>query len=170
MSVIFTVPGEPQGKARPRVTKFGAYTPEKTVAYEQLIRTQYMAAAHRLGERPDMFAEQDVTIVAYFRIPKSEPAWVRQAMLEGNIRPKRKPDLDNIIKVVCDALNKFAWHDDAQVTHVACAKYYGATPHLQVEIRAIQEEHGHETGTDSRLDGAAGGRGGDEKGGKAGRG
>ena len=39
--IAFTVPGQPQGKGRPRVGKIGAharlFTPQKTVAYEGLV-------------------------------------------------------------------------------------------------------------------------------------
>ena len=37
--VKFTVPGNPVGKARPRMTRSGhAYTPDKTVSYENLVK------------------------------------------------------------------------------------------------------------------------------------
>ena len=41
MSIVFTVLGEPVGKARQRVTRFGTYTPEATTMYENLIKTEY---------------------------------------------------------------------------------------------------------------------------------
>ena len=44
--IEFTIPGDPRGKARPRVVRLknGAsmsYTPDKTVAYEELIRQRF---------------------------------------------------------------------------------------------------------------------------------
>ena len=45
----FTIPGAPQGKARPKVVRRGAfskaYTPEKTVNYEALVKLSYQQAA-----------------------------------------------------------------------------------------------------------------------------
>lgn len=43
MKIKFIIPGEPQGKARPRVVRMKSgrsmsYTPDKTVAYEELVR------------------------------------------------------------------------------------------------------------------------------------
>ena len=39
--IVFTVPGEPQGKGRPRIGRVGQharmFTPAKTVAYEGLV-------------------------------------------------------------------------------------------------------------------------------------
>ena len=32
-------------------------------------------------------------------------------MLEGVIRPSKKPDIDNVVKVIADSLNKIAYKD-----------------------------------------------------------
>ncbi len=71
MKVRFTVPGEPFGKQRPKFSTahgFGrAYTPSKTVSYENLVKTVY---TDECGIRfPD--EELAVDIQAYFSIPKS---------------------------------------------------------------------------------------------------
>ena len=36
------VPGEPMGKQRPRLSKFGTYTPTKTVNYETFVKEIYV--------------------------------------------------------------------------------------------------------------------------------
>ena len=43
MQAIFTVNGAPEGKARPRVTTRGTYTPHKTAAYEKLVQMSFRA-------------------------------------------------------------------------------------------------------------------------------
>ena len=43
-------------------------------------------------------------------------------MLQGNISPTKKPDADNVIKIVLDAMNKFAFKDDTQVTKLDIEK------------------------------------------------
>jgi len=45
-----------------------------------------------------------------------------------------KPDLDNIMKVVCDALNQIAYRDDSQIVSAYLAKMYSDTPRVEVEI------------------------------------
>lgn len=50
MKIKFIIPGEPQGKARPRVVRMKSgrsmsYTPDKTVAYEELVRQRFLAEA-----------------------------------------------------------------------------------------------------------------------------
>lgn len=39
-------------------------------------------------------------------------------------RPDKKPDADNILKAVLDALNGVAYEDDRQVVEVLCIKKY----------------------------------------------
>ena len=75
-----------------------------------------------------------VWINADFRIPKSVSKRKREAMVAGHIRPTRKPDADNIAKVVCDALNGLAWHDDSQVVMLHVEKRFAEEPEVCVTI------------------------------------
>lgn len=127
--VEFIIPGDPRGKARPRVvrTRDGrsmAFTPDKTIAYEELIRQRF----RQQWEREDLpFPDKTpvcVKITAGFGIPKSTSKKARLAMLAGQIGPTKKPDMDNIAKIVLDALNGFAWHDDVQVLDLHISKFY----------------------------------------------
>ena len=65
-----------------------------------------------------------VTIKAYHPIPRSAPKYKREAMLSGELVPLTKPDADNVLKLVLDALNGLAYLDDKQVTRLR----YRATP------------------------------------------
>lgn len=40
------------------------------------------------------------------------------------ISPTKKPDIDNIVKVVLDAMNKFAFKDDTQIVKLEVEKLY----------------------------------------------
>lgn len=134
-SVDFTVYGDPQGKARPRVTMHGTYTPKKTRDYEKHVLLSYdMQCA---GAMFPADAALQVVINAYFPIPKSAGKRKRDRMQEGEIRPKVKPDLDNIAKAICDALNGNAWRDDAQVVSLHVQKYYDEKPRCEVQIRTV---------------------------------
>ncbi len=136
MELTFTVPGEPRGKGRPRFSKTGhTYTDSETKAYENKI-TAYYRKAHGASKVPDT-AFVSVDVVAYLPIPKS----ATQAQLAGmegkTILPSRKPDVDNILKAVLDALNGVAYKDDARVHRTSCAKFYAAEPRLEVTIEAV---------------------------------
>ncbi len=136
-NICFTVPGPPQGKARPKVVRLKngfshTYTPDKTVAYEELVRIRYKAAAHGFKFGDD--AQVVVQITARFQIPASKSKKIRFAMRSGQIRPAKKPDCDNIVKIVCDALNGFAYKDDAQVVLAQVAKEYTDEPRTDVSL------------------------------------
>lgn len=138
-TIRFTIPGNPFGKQRPRVVSRGrfstAYTPKETVQYENLVKLCYEQAAK--GERFPDDAMLDVEIVAYYEIPKSTAKKKRAAMLSQEIRPTKKPDGDNIAKVVCDSLNSIAYHDDAAVVEIHVSKFYAEVPHVDVTITQI---------------------------------
>lgn len=135
----FIVEGKPQGKARARtfynsrVGKMQSITPEQTKSYENLIRWSYKAAGGKyLGEKT-----LQVHIEAVYPIPKAFNKTKQGEALGGGIRPTTKPDCDNIIKVVLDALNGVAYYDDKQVVCVSCNKYYGKIGFLSIEINEI---------------------------------
>ena len=78
-----------------------------------------------------------VRIIATFSIPKSWPK-VKAAMVEnGLVRHISKPDLDNVIKEVGDALNKIVWVDDSQINEIVAKKQYGIRPRLEISVISI---------------------------------
>ena len=133
----FTVPGPPQGKARartfynPRIGRSVSYTPDKTVLYENLIKSRYIEAADGIYDSQDPIR---IRIYAYFEPTKSVGKKKRQQMLSGDISPTKKPDADNIAKVVCDALNGLAYHDDSQICEIYVKKLYGEVSRLEISI------------------------------------
>ena len=74
-------------------------------------------------------------ITAYYSIPKSTSKKKRALMERFQIRPMKKPDNDNIVKVVQDALNEVAFHDDVQVVDCQLRKFYSDNPRLVVTIQ-----------------------------------
>lgn len=138
MRAKFCIHGEPQGKGRPRFSTVCGHvkprTPDETVLYENLVKTEYRQQA---GVRFPDDAMLDVRIFAYYSMPKSVSKKKRQAMLDKKIRPTKKPDFDNIGKVICDSLNGIAYRDDAQVVDSMVRKFYGETPKVVVTIEEI---------------------------------
>lgn len=143
-SIRFVVPGQPFGKQRPKFSRAGqyvkTYTPGETVSYENLVKVMYQQAAK--GKRFSDDAMLDVRIIAYYGIPKSTSKKKRKAMLEHIIRPAKKPDWDNIGKIVCDSLNKVAYHDDSAVVDAQVRKFYSEQPRVDVTIRQIGGKNG----------------------------
>lgn len=140
--IRFTIHGEPQGKGRPKFSKRGniaiARTPEKTVIYENLVRMEYQRQCgnFRFGDDEQLC----MTVNAYYAIPKSVSKAKKQAMLNGKIKPTKKPDVDNVLKVIADSLNQIAYRDDAQIVRAIINKRYALTPCVCVEIEPMNEQ------------------------------
>lgn len=136
MRADFCILGEPRGKGRPRFSTVCGHvkprTPEDTVLYENLVKTEYRRQTNEI-RFPDN-AMLDVRVIAYYSIPKSISKKKRQAMLDRQIRPTKKPDADNIQKVICDSLNGLAYRDDAQIVDCQVRKFYSDRPRVVVTI------------------------------------
>jgi Holliday junction resolvase RusA-like endonuclease len=138
--MFFEVPGTPRGKQRPRVVRQNgrtiSFTPDQTVQYENLVRWCYKTTENSKRFPDDMPLK--VIINAYYEIPKSASKKKRAQMLDGELRPTKKPDADNIAKIICDALNGIAYRDDAQVVTCIIQKWYSEEPSVSVEIEEIE--------------------------------
>lgn len=137
MKAKFVVLGEPQGKGRPKFSRVGNHvqtrTPDETVIYENLIKTEYQRQCR--GLRFQDGDQLDVRIMAFYAIPASVSKKRRRMMLDRQIRPGKKPDWDNIGKVVTDSLNQVAYRDDAQVVDAQVRKFFSEQPRLEVTIQ-----------------------------------
>lgn len=130
MTVTFTVKSKPQGKGRPRMANGHCYTPQSTRDYEKLIAQEYkMQARAYFANVPLM-----VQITAWMPIPKATSKANREKMLNGDIAPTGKADIDNICKAVLDALNGVAYKDDTQVVKLHASKCYSNDGFLLVSI------------------------------------
>lgn len=137
--MTFTVEGSPQGKRRPRFTTVNgyarAYEHDSDALYENQIKLTFQNA------RPndyDLYEKAlSVRITALFDIPKAFSKVKTQRALRGEIRPVKKPDSDNIAKVVCDALNGIAYKDDTQIVELIVIKTYALRPAVIVTIEEV---------------------------------
>lgn len=125
MRVEFTIP-RIQPKERPRITRNGhVYTPPRTVKYEDEVRFLYNIQCGYVFE-------EAVGVEMRFYIQK--PKTVKRKY------PTVVPDLDNLVKAICDGLNpcsksKGAWRDDSQVVDLIATKRYTDEPdRVEVEI------------------------------------
>lgn len=130
--VTFTIPGKPHAKKRPRFSrKIGrAFNPAENDKAETSIG--YIAMQHfpQAIEGPVI-----VEIVCTFAVPKS---WSKKKAAELIHRPHtQKPDGDNLLKTVKDALNRIAWADDGQVFDARVRKYWGLSDQTVVIVEAV---------------------------------
>ena len=134
---MITVYGKPQGKGRPRYTVRGghavAYTPEGTRRYEEQIRQAWQEQ----DDRDFGPAALALVLTAYYPVPSKARKAEREAMLSGQVPVTDKPDLDNLLKAVMDALNGTAYEDDKQITHINAARFYSDRPRVEIDLIPI---------------------------------
>lgn len=128
--IEFEILEKPQGKARPRICRYGTYTPEKTKNYEELVK--YTFKSKYTGLEP-LEGAIEANITAIFEVPKSYSKKRRAELLENQVHTI-KPDTDNIAKIVLDSLNGLAFKDDSQVTKLTVVKMYGEQAKVIVKL------------------------------------
>lgn len=133
MKYEFEVPGVIKGKGRPRVNSYTGqvYTPSTTKDYEYLVEQYFLL---KYPKFKPVEGRVEVKISAIFSIPKSTKKQDVQKMLENEISPTKKPDIDNIVKIILDAMNKFAFKDDTQITRLNVEKVYGTEEKVVITI------------------------------------
>lgn len=134
--VMFNVDCTPVGKGRPRFRRQGnfvrTYSDKKTLDFEDLVR---QAAIKAMGSSEPL--ETPVALFCYVRlpVPQSHSKKRTMACLEGLERPAKKPDLDNIVKAVSDAINTIIFKDDAQVVSLHATKKYDSNSGIEILVK-----------------------------------
>ena len=101
------------------------YTSKQTSEYEKLVKASYMTVSK-------MFFKKDIPLEINIT------AFFNGKFLNGDWATK-KPDSDNIIKIILDGLNKVAYHDDAQICKLSFEKRYSKIPRVEVKIKNLEE-------------------------------
>lgn len=135
--IEFIVYGEPVAQGRPRATTINGrvkmYDPKKSSEYKNYIRL--VASQHAPKELLDGPLQLDVKI--YKPTLKSFSKKKKEMAEQGILRPTTKPDVDNYVKAIKDALKNVIWKDDSQVVDLQVSKYYSEKPRIEVKIEQI---------------------------------
>lgn len=130
-TISLTIPGEPMAKQRPKWFKHGTYTPEKTVGYESYIKELF---ATKYSEFMPKDRALLINIWAGLLMPKSASKKKVAEMKLGIIAPEKRPDVDNLLKTVMDALEKLAYKNDSQICKAIIEKDFSERPRLEITI------------------------------------
>lgn len=116
------VPGQPVGKGRPRVTRTGhAFTPKKTRAWEASASTLF-----RIANKSKRQIEGPVGLWVEAVAARPKRLQRRNDPVDRIWRQSR-PDGDNVLKIVADALEKAGViQNDSQIVEWFCRSYYAA--------------------------------------------
>lgn len=129
--IFLRIPLKPVAKGRPRFTRLGrAYTPDQTRNYEREVAKW---AKHNYSGKP-LSGPLQVAIVFCFVRPVSQGSPKSKKFRE---RPNCKPDLENLSKSVCDALNGILWVDDSEICRLQLSKIYGDAEFTQLLVEPL---------------------------------
>lgn len=131
----FRINGKPQGKARPRFKRIGpyvsTYNTKSTQDYEKKVK--YSVLEQCKDEiRLNYQGRIKVLIMAYFKPNKSISKKKYNELI--NTEYLKKPDCDNIAKIILDSLNKIVYKDDSQIHELVVKKKYSDEEYVDVTI------------------------------------
>jgi Holliday junction resolvase RusA-like endonuclease len=122
--VSFTVPGEPVGK--PRMTRRDKWQKRDCVLRYRDYCDRIRAAAQEISHIPDK-----IEAFVYIAMP---PSWSQRKKKEMAGHPHRtKPDGDNLLKAVCDAL----FEEDSVLWSKHVEKFWCWEGQERTEIRVL---------------------------------
>ena len=129
----FFVSTIPSGQARPRFVRMGnfvkTYDPKESKGYKLDIKYQVMAS------HPVKMAGP-LTMTVDFMMPRPKAHYGAKG-----IKPnaphyhEKKPDIDNLIKGLCDALTGILWDDDTQISVLLATKKYTDVPGIKIYLQ-----------------------------------
>lgn len=140
--LTFSIPGEPTGWSR--ATPVPGQAADGTL-YVRMLTTEAARKAQAEVKRifrakyPDHRPWTGPVLLNFtvvFGVPKSFSKALREAAARGELYATKKPDKDNIEKLICDALNGIAFVDDQQVMGGGI-KRYGTPPRIDVSLRLL---------------------------------
>lgn len=134
--IMIVIPGKPCAWQRARSNgKVRFDSPEQ--ARNKLTISQIGAEAMR-GRAP-LEGPIEVIVAAFWLYPKSMTK-KRRGTYGAHFFTSR-PDADNIMKLIGDALNGIVWRDDAQIVTVQVSKRYAITQQTVIRVIPLREEH-----------------------------
>lgn len=132
----FEIIGATVGKSRPKFSTVHGYAQaikaKDDVIYENLVKISFQQA--KSGDYGLFDKPIKMKIEAFFDIPKTFSKKKIIEAAEGRICPQKKPDVDNIAKIICDALNKVAYKDDTQIVELTIIKKYAVEPKVKITL------------------------------------
>jgi Holliday junction resolvase RusA-like endonuclease len=133
--------GEPVAMARARITKNGNFTPAKQRNTMAALRIEAQRAMHNSNYGLAVFDEPlRMDLRAEFAIPKRMHKQDQPLAMSGNIRPAKRPDIDNLYKLAADALNGVVYRDDALIVEANIRKVYSGEPKIVITVQPVFPE------------------------------
>jgi len=133
MNIDLTVYGNAVPQGRPRFATIKkrtgqsfahVYDPKTSKDWKENVRQQAI-----INKVPFLNGALSMSIHFCLPRPQSLPKKVKYHV--------KRPDLDNLVKAIKDALRGIAYKDDSQIFSLFCLKNYGEPPRVEIQITTV---------------------------------
>lgn len=135
--VTIVIDGPPRAKQRPRAGKGFIYTPRETEIEEAHVRGLGLKVMQNTSP---FVGPVMLELEAVFEFPAS---WPDRVTSMSNVPHISRPDVDNIAKLVLDALNGVVFTDDGQVCEIRARKRYGHGARVEATFTRLETSEDH---------------------------
>jgi Holliday junction resolvase RusA-like endonuclease len=135
--IVLRIAGQSSTKQRPRFNAFlgRAYQPAANIINENDVRAVWREAGEPRIEDDTAI---EIAIIISVERPKGHfkaDGSLSKAGQENPVPRNKKPDLDNAAKLVFDALNTRAYHDDVRIAKAVVERRWGDWPETVIVLR-----------------------------------
>lgn len=137
MSIIhFIIPGKPFAWRRAQRDKRSGrtFTDKEMVAHQVEVAR---IGGEAWGPKPPLFGPVKLLVIGTFETPPSWPPALREAAARGEVYHDIKPDDDNILKQVADALQFVVFVDDCQKADTRVVLRYGQGERTECWVQGL---------------------------------
>lgn len=138
-ALSFTIPGRIGGKGRGRAFlrhgHIAVVTPKKTRVDEGIVR-HFAREAMRVHRMHTPFEDAlRLRVHVWLTPPKS---WSKKKQAQ-TVYVTGKPDCDNVLKLIADAMNNIVWRDDSQISEIIFSRQYriGVPDDIDVTVEPL---------------------------------
>lgn len=133
-TIHIVVPGPPQAQKRHRHTARGKFV--RVYDPSSADKADFLACC--LQKCPPEPLEGPLMIELHFGMPRPKSHYTKKGLRQtAPIFHTAKPDSDNLVKLIFDALNGRFWRDDSQIVKLFVTKLYSSQPQTEILLTPI---------------------------------
>lgn len=141
MKLDFIITGTPKPQARPKFFRnkagyMGTYSPKSD--WFNIVYTETLKKKQELLGDKKLCGMINIRLDFYLPIPSS---FSNKKKIMMEFQPvTKKPDIDNLVKAVMDAINYTnLWEDDSRIWKIESSKVYSKEPRCYIRIETSEE-------------------------------
>lgn len=128
---IFEIHSTPRPQKQTQFSRYGCFDPSKN----QKISIQWQIRPH--SPKEPLLGCISLCLTFYLPIPKHIKGIEREQMINGVIKPYKRPDVDNLAYIVTNAMKGIVYKDDSQICDMTLLKRYSESPKTVIKVCEI---------------------------------